>query len=956
MSALPRADVPPGPATSLNDALHELHHRAGWPSLRALAAATGVSHTTVSKAFSSPTLPSWGTLELLVEAMDGDASVFHDLWLAATTPGDGGPGHLPHIAGRRAELAAVRRHLETGSGLLLVTGEAGIGKTTLVMRAAQATESFVATGHCLPLSTEVPLLPIADCLRSIHDIDAEWFGGAVARCPSYVAPTLAALVPDAMPVSEPVRTDDRQLLFSATNTLLRALAENRRLAILVEDLHWADPATLDLLEHLLGRSPPFQVVGSWRTGDETTPESGMEWFARVRRLADTTVVDLGPLTREETGEQLRLLGTDVPTRLDRIHERSQGQPLFTEQLAVHLDDEQMPALLADLLDRRLTGLTDLGWAVMRTLGIAERPLPPDVLSVAGGLSADELTSQLRDLRSRRLVRLGDGAVDLQHPLLAEAVRRRMVAGEDTAAHRALAEVLATGHGQEAGEIAEHWRRAEVPEREIGWRIAAARAAEGRFDRSTEADHCLRAIDIWPTDRDVAGEPPVTLAAVYVRAMDAMRSSFRFDEAAALSAASEDRLAGLDDGARADLLLRRSIYRGEVEGTEVAVTLLDEVLALCSDLPIRDTTVRALDRQQSLLFALGRVEEAQAVAAQEVGAATELGDPVFLRDALMRVAWHRGVAGHPSEALELLSVAAARAGTRRDPLGDVRLGVYGTDVLLCCGAPVDDIMAAGAVALASAKEHGLDNPQIMLVRVNIAVALLRSGRVADAEQLIDTPFTTPLVVDRWPVHAILAMIEVRRGRPLEGLQRIDAIWAALSDTASLDPELLTEAGDVACWAGRPAPALRQLVDALEILAGSSPVRAIAPALVLAARAAGIVGDVANVEPLRTLTVRAGLEDDRYLADAHLSAHRVMVRAELAHLEGEDSIDIWARAATCWDRLVRPHDAAYCRWRGARVALREGQGTVAVRLLKRAATDAREHVPLSEAIAATAAGAR
>ena len=68
MSALPRPDVA-GPVKVLNDALHDLHHRAGWPSLRALARETGVSHTTVSKAFSAPRVPSWGTVELLVEAL-----------------------------------------------------------------------------------------------------------------------------------------------------------------------------------------------------------------------------------------------------------------------------------------------------------------------------------------------------------------------------------------------------------------------------------------------------------------------------------------------------------------------------------------------------------------------------------------------------------------------------------------------------------------------------------------------------------------------------------------------------------------------------------------------------------------------------------------------------------------------------------------------------------------------
>src|SRR6188472_3122539 len=69
VSALPRPDLPPGPQRDLVDALHDLHHRAGWPSLRAMAKQAGCSHTTVSKVFSSPQLPAWGNVELLVEAM-----------------------------------------------------------------------------------------------------------------------------------------------------------------------------------------------------------------------------------------------------------------------------------------------------------------------------------------------------------------------------------------------------------------------------------------------------------------------------------------------------------------------------------------------------------------------------------------------------------------------------------------------------------------------------------------------------------------------------------------------------------------------------------------------------------------------------------------------------------------------------------------------------------------------
>ncbi len=83
---------------------------------------------------------------------------------------------------------------------------------------------------------------------------------------------------------------------------------------------------------------------------------------------------------------------------------------------------------------------------------------------------------------------------------------------------------------------------------------------------------------------------------------------------------------------------------------------------------------------------------------------------------------------------------------------------------------------------------------------------------------------------------------------------------------------------------------------------------------------------------------------------------MWASEVAALEDTETVDGWVVAASGWDRHTRPHEAAYCRWRGARVALREGRGTLAHRLLVRAAADARQHVPLSRAIAATTADGR
>ena len=198
MGALPRPDHAPGPVRELNDALHGLHHLAGWPSLRTLARDAGCSHTTVSHVFSATRLPAWGVVELLVEAMGGDTAHFHELWLSASSPGRVG-ATAPAIAGRRIELPAVRRHLETGTGLLLVNGEAGIGKTKLVSTAValSAADVFVATGPCLPLSSEAPLMPAADALRSVYESDGgRWLGKAVSQCPPYVLDSFTVLVPE----------------------------------------------------------------------------------------------------------------------------------------------------------------------------------------------------------------------------------------------------------------------------------------------------------------------------------------------------------------------------------------------------------------------------------------------------------------------------------------------------------------------------------------------------------------------------------------------------------------------------------------------------------------------------------------------------------------------------------------------------------------------------------------
>lgn len=148
MAALPKPDVPDGPVRDLFEALHALHHRAGWPSLRDIAKDVGCSHTTVSAAFAGPKVPRWGLLELIVESLSGDPEAFHRRWLAATasappleatsTADVVRPRQLiadvAGFVGRDDALAGLDGLLDEQVPIVAISGTAGVGKTAFAVR------------------------------------------------------------------------------------------------------------------------------------------------------------------------------------------------------------------------------------------------------------------------------------------------------------------------------------------------------------------------------------------------------------------------------------------------------------------------------------------------------------------------------------------------------------------------------------------------------------------------------------------------------------------------------------------------------------------------------------------------------------------------------------------------------------------------------------------------------
>jgi type II secretory pathway predicted ATPase ExeA len=966
MSALPRPEVA-GPVRALNDALHDLHHRAGWPSLRTLARETGVSHTTVSKAFSTPALPSWGTIEVLVRALDGDTATFHHLWLAASSlPNDPGPGQTaaPRIAGRRDELATVRHHLETSTGLLLITGEAGIGKSALMATACQEAESWILTGHCLPLSTQIPLLPVVEALRNLHEEDdGEVLRGVLRACPAYVKNSLTRLLPalaDSGHLDGPDHQWSHQQLFAAIRTVLEVLQRQRSTALVIEDLHWADTDTLDLLEQVTHTSP-VTVVGTWRLHDPEVPARHRDWLARAQRRA--TSIELQPLSLDDSILQLRLLRSDITDDQARlIHERSQGQPLFTEQLLDAPGPSSSSPLLDDLLDRRIAPVRRRAWLVASVLGVADRPLVDGTLRGATGLGRVQLAKSLQELREQRLLDVAGDAYHLPHPLLAEAVRRRLLPGETADVHQRLARAMSAHPGAEPAEVALHWQHANEPTEELIWRIRAARAASQRYAASQAADHWLRALDLWPAGSPTAGVPPIRRYHAIAGAVSQLEAAGRPTEEAAVLEPALEAPEEFEVMERADLLhlSARANSTQPLTTPGTGLQLIDQSIELFRTLPPSGGLALALRWKSIELEWHGRRDEAVAAITEAARVAAAVADVALERSVRAHRAWQLAVAGDEGAVREVEALHTAFPGGT-DLVPDLSLAVRHTDILLMACRPATDVEEVARRELRRAEQSALDAYHYVdVLKSNVSQAWRRAGHLKRALRVVAASTEADEPGERAPIlHTERALLELLLGNTDRARRRLT--FLNVGQHKVVDPFIVNARMQYDLWAGDPADALCRFETLVESRHDEISPGIVGDLLALGARAAADSTAQSSPSARRDahrlmLALRARLHHDPYEPPVVLSdrAAEPQWSAEIARIHGKDTADTWLAAVRRWDSLGRPHDSAYCRWRAAQCALRDSQGTAAARLLRRAGADAREHVPLSQAIAWTAAG--
>jgi predicted ATPase len=364
------------------------------------------------------------------------------------------------FAGRERELSRLKGALGSDTRLVLVVGDAGVGKTRFAgegMRRAAAGGMACVMGGCLPLAGELPLLPVAAALGELSRLQhGGLLEGALGKVPQYVRAEAARLLPQ-LEAGEPGGAGpgegwQRERLFAAVAELLGAVAPESGLVLVIEDVHWADGATLDCLTYLARArgTGGLAMVVTCRSDEVPLDAQVARWLADMRGGGGVEEIGLGPLSRGETAQQIAaLVGGQPPGRFaDDLYARAEGNPFFTEQLVAAAQagaaggalrpPAGLPDRLTELLAARVDGCSPGARAVLAALAVAGRPLTEDLLCEVTVLDLDVVRGGLRELAATRLLAasITGGGHRPRHALLAEAVAAGLLPGRTRRAARA----------------------------------------------------------------------------------------------------------------------------------------------------------------------------------------------------------------------------------------------------------------------------------------------------------------------------------------------------------------------------------------------------------------------------------------------------------------------------------------------------------------------------------------
>jgi hypothetical protein len=585
------------------------------------------------------------------------------------------------MVGRPAELDVLRSaigEVAAGSGrVVLIEGEPGIGKSRLVREAislASAAGMRVAIGFAIRLAAHVPYAAWVDALRQVARDEAL---GSLFEALGPDMRMLRALVPEIDAGSRSVvaaRGFEPAATIRSFRRAIEALASDRATLVVLEDIQWLDPSSIDLLAIVTRRPPPGLVVLA-SARDVHLPSAIDVLRTTLITQPEVDHIRLSPLTRAEARDLVSQVSAGLDARaIEGIVDRAGGNPLFLQELAATSNADEIPETIAAAVRERLRTSSPAALLVLRVTAVAASSGEAVSLSVIRGASAQPETTflaALHELVDAGVLTPSEDTVAFRHALLADAVTAELLPPERRALHARVAAALdATDRDWQsepalAGRRAQHWSEAGVPERALVASLDGAAAARQAHAPRETLRHLERALLEW--DRVEPGLRPGSPDLVEILSM-ASEAAVAAGERRAVSLVERaialvdqdrepERLAALyqllwshrwhfGEGRLAGESIERArTLGGSLGGTTEASSLATEARALMLD---------------------SRHREALGPAAKAMKLAADAGDRTTFIGAAITLGVARGFLGEPEQGLDQLHTARRDARDMGDP--------------------------------------------------------------------------------------------------------------------------------------------------------------------------------------------------------------------------------------------------------------------------------------------------
>jgi DNA-binding CsgD family transcriptional regulator len=894
----------------------------------------------------------------------------------------------PVFVGRSEEMGRLRAaHAQSLAGCtttVVIGGEAGVGKTRLVeefITEAEASGSRVLLGNCVELGAEgLPFAPITAVLRHLaRDIGPEHLLQLLSGSEAELSRLLPTLGPGS-PVPTITGTS-RARLFEQMLMLLERLAEDSPLVFAIDNLHWADRSTRELLAFLLRNLTNARVliVLTYRSDALHRAHPLHAFLAELDRLRTVQRVEVNRFTRFEVAEQITGMIGSAPSAsvVDRVHARSDGNAFFVEELiGCSQEARDLPDSIRNLLLVRIEQLPEATQRLMRVAAVGGGHVSHALLAAVTGMDDDELTEELRPAIERQvLIASPEGlGYAFRHSLLGEALSAELLPGERISLHRAYAESLASDPrladaGQNAARIAYHWLAAHDAPRALAASYQAAHDASQLF-AFTEQIHLLeKVLELWSAVPDAEAVLGTDHLGVLEAAIDAALMAGEQERGLALAAVALEEVDRDREPIRAALLLRRRGVLLHDQASRVSgLEPLRQASALVPANPPSSARAKVLNSLGIVLMIASSYADSMQVATEALETARAVGDRSSELNALITLAVNQAVLGDVETGLLAFADSAELANALANPDLSLRLAADYSDVLEGLGRH-EEAADAARHGLELAYSVGLARTTGAFLLGNLAESLISLGRWDDASELLDQGLELePRGVVA--LHWLAGDLAVARGE-------LDAASAHLAQARKSVGATMAEAApqywlplshleaSAALMGRRPEEALSIATGALT-LAPTGTSRYAWPLVSVAARAAADLAERARAlndydgrEQAETALAglaraAAGLRQCGSVEPAHAST----VEAERRRAAGTADRAVWQVALAAWEIPGQPHRIAYCAFRAAEAAVREGERGQAAALLRRAATLAvgLRMAPLEREIALLARRAR